>query len=81
LPFQLEGDPRLAILSLDFRIGIKCDLYRSFLEDPDSGAVINPNIHSTIALTFLGEVSHAISKEGNPYKYVVSYPGASELGN
>jgi hypothetical protein len=58
----------------DYRIGIKSELFRSFLEDPDSGAAINANIHSTIALTFLQAASHAISKQWNPYECVILLP-------
>lgn len=73
LASHLEGEANLTTSSLDCRIGIKSELFRSFLEDSDSGAAIGPNTHSTIALTFLGLASHAISKQWNPYEYVASY--------
>jgi hypothetical protein len=72
LASRLEGEASLSSSSSDRRIGIKSELFRSFLEDPDSGAAIGPNIHSTIALTFLESASHAILKQWNPYEYVVS---------
>ena len=78
---RLEGDASLATSNSDRRIGIKSDLFRSFLEDPDSGAAIGPNIHSTIALTFLELASHAISKQWNPYEYVVSYSSCALLSS
>jgi len=68
LASRLEGEDDLATSNLDCRIGIKSDLFRSFLEDPESVVAIGPNIHSTIALTFLGVASHAISKKWNPYE-------------
>ena len=73
LASRLEGEANPATSSLDCRIGIKSELFRSFLEDPESGAVIGPNTHSTIALTFLDLAPRAISKQWNPYEYVDSY--------
>jgi len=72
LASRLEGGDGLA--NSDCRIGIKSDLFRSFLDHPDSGAAIGPNTHSLIALTFLGVASDVISKQWNPYEYVVFHP-------
>ena len=77
----LEEDASLATSNSDSWIGIKSDLFCSFLENPNSGAAIGPNIHSAIALTFLELASHAISKQWNSYEYVISYSCCAPLNS
>jgi len=71
LASRLEGDATFASSGSDYRIGIKCELFRSFLDDPNPGPIISANIHSRIALTFLQVAPHAVSKQWNLYEYVV----------